>query len=58
MADKETDFTNKLLAIGTVKQQVTFLQKKVRINEINTAIGGHRHHSIFQMPHSEKGNRA
>ena len=49
MPDKQADLANKFLAVGTIKQQITFLQKKVRVNEIDAAVRGHRHLSIFQM---------
>ena len=58
MSYKETNFANKLLAVGTVKQQVAFLQKKVRGNEIDTTVTGNYHLSISQVPHREKADGA
>ena len=56
MSDKETNFANKLLAVGTVEQQVALFQKKVRNNEIDTAVIRHNHSPILQMSHGEKAN--
>ena len=56
MAPKETHFGNELWAIGSIKQQVSLLQKKVWGNEIDASIMGNHHLPVFQVPHCKKAD--
>ena len=57
-AGEETDFGDKCLAVGTVKQQVTLLEKKVWIDEIDTAVFRNYHLPILQVSHREEADGA